>query len=73
MSADNRTAWNAISGEYQAHHQIPTDDAHYGPRTPTEGQLRLVGDVRGEWLLEIGLWRRTVCHRISKTGGNRRR
>ncbi|MBI4416731.1 MAG: methyltransferase domain-containing protein, partial [Euryarchaeota archaeon] len=54
MSADNRAAWNAISREYQAKHRIPTDDAHYGPRMPTERQLQLIGDVRGKRLLEIG-------------------
>ena len=54
MSADNRAAWNAISSEYQSSHRIPTDDAHYGPRAPPERELRLVGDVAGKRLLEIG-------------------
>lgn len=54
MAADNRSAWNAISREYQVHHRIPTDDAHYGPRAPTERQLQMVGDVEGKHLLEIG-------------------
>lgn len=54
MTADNRAAWNAITRDYQAAHKIPTDDAHYGPRMPTERQLLLVGDVKGKHVLEIG-------------------
>jgi ubiquinone/menaquinone biosynthesis C-methylase UbiE len=54
MPADNRASWNAVSRDYQSIHRIPTDDAHYGPRMPTERELQLVGDVAGKRLLEIG-------------------
>jgi len=54
MPADDRASWNAVSRDYQSIHKIPTDDAHYGPRMPTELQLQLVGDVAGKRLLEIG-------------------
>lgn len=54
MPADNRISWNAVSKYYQSQHRIPTDDAHYGPRMPTERHLQMVGEVAGRRLLEIG-------------------
>ncbi len=51
---DLRKAWNAISTDYQAGNEIPTDFAHYGPHCPNEDELQLVGDVRGKHVLEIG-------------------
>lgn len=47
-------AWNAVSAWYQARHQIPTQSAHYGPWAPLENELRLLGDVRGLRVLEVG-------------------
>ncbi|HUT73311.1 MAG TPA: methyltransferase domain-containing protein [Armatimonadota bacterium] len=49
-----RQAWNRISPGYQADYEIPTDFAHYGPHCPNEDQLKLVGEVRGRRVLEIG-------------------
>jgi ubiquinone/menaquinone biosynthesis C-methylase UbiE/ADP-ribose pyrophosphatase YjhB (NUDIX family) len=51
---DNRAAWDAISHAYQQEHRLKTDAAHYGPRMPTENDLRLLGEVRGKRILEIG-------------------
>jgi ubiquinone/menaquinone biosynthesis C-methylase UbiE/ADP-ribose pyrophosphatase YjhB (NUDIX family) len=51
---DNKAAWNQISAAYQAEHRLSTDAAHYGPRMPTEADLRLLGDVEGKCILEIG-------------------
>ncbi len=51
---DMRTAWNRTSAGYQRLHQIPTDAAHYGPWAPDENELRLLGDVRGKRILELG-------------------
>ena len=51
---DMRAAWNRTSAGYQRLHQIPTDAAHYGPWAPDESELRLLGDVRGKRILEIG-------------------
>lgn len=51
---DMREAWNRTSHAYQALHQIPTDTAHYGPWAPTEADLGLLGDVRGQRILELG-------------------
>ncbi len=51
---DNRASWDAISALYQAQHQLKTDAVHYGPRMPTEQDLRLLGGVQGKRVLEIG-------------------
>jgi SAM-dependent methyltransferase len=49
-----RVAWNRLSADYQRRHQIPTHSAHYGPWAPLENELRLLGDVRGQRILELG-------------------
>jgi SAM-dependent methyltransferase len=54
MPIDMRAAWNRTSPGYQAEHQIPVDAAHYGPFLPTEAELRLLGDVAGQRILELG-------------------
>ncbi len=51
---DMRAAWNRISAGYQAEHQIAVDAAHYGPFMPDEADLRLLGDVAGRRILELG-------------------
>ena len=54
MPVDMRDAWNRTSALYQQNHAIPTDSAHYGPWSPTENELRLLGEVRGLRILEVG-------------------
>lgn len=49
-----RRAWNQVSAHYQRRHAIPTNSAHYGPWAPLENELRLLGDVRGRRILEVG-------------------
>lgn len=51
---DLRESWNRLSARYQRAHTIRTDAAHYGPCAPDENQLRLLGDVRGKRILELG-------------------
>lgn len=51
---DMRAAWDETSADYQARHRIPTHTAHYGPFAPTENELRLLGDVAGLRILEVG-------------------
>lgn len=51
---DMRAAWNQASPAYQRRHAIPTDSAHYGPWAPLENELRLLGDVQGRRILEVG-------------------
>jgi SAM-dependent methyltransferase len=54
VPTDNAAAWDRYSAVYQAGAQLPTDVAHYGPDIPTEADLRLLGDVRGKRVLELG-------------------
>ena len=50
----NRQGWDTISAHYQASTRISTDDVHYGNMAPGERALRLLGDVSGRRVIEIG-------------------
>lgn len=52
MSA--KSGWNRISKAYQASVKISLDDVHYGPISPGETELELLGDVEGKDILEVG-------------------
>ena len=52
--SDIAAAWDRGSASYQAAAVLPTDVAHYGPGLPTEAELRLLGDVKGKRVLELG-------------------
>lgn len=54
MPTDNAAAWDRHSAGYQAGAQLPTDVAHYGPDIGTETDFRLLGDVKGKRVLELG-------------------
>lgn len=54
MATDNVSAWDQFAGEYQKHSRISTEVAHYGPDIPTEADLRLLGDLKGKRVLELG-------------------
>jgi len=46
--------WEENSAGYQRDSNIGTRSAHYGPFSPGESELRLLGDVKGKKILEIG-------------------
>ncbi len=54
MGSDLATAWDSFSAEYQSGAGLPTDVAYYGPDIPTEAELRLLGDLKGKRVLELG-------------------
>ena len=54
MPGDNAAAWNHYAASYQARAQLPTDVAHYGPDIPTEAELKLLGNLEGKRVLELG-------------------
>ncbi|MDP9070528.1 MAG: methyltransferase domain-containing protein [Actinomycetota bacterium] len=54
MPTDNAAAWDRHAASYQALARLPTDVAHYGPDVGTEADFRLLGDVRGKRVLELG-------------------
>jgi ubiquinone/menaquinone biosynthesis C-methylase UbiE len=51
---DITTRWDRFSSAYQASGQLSTDTAHYGPDIPNEAELRLLGDLKGRRVLELG-------------------
>lgn len=54
MPTDNAAAWDRHSASYQAGARLPTDVAHYGPDIGTEADFKLLGDVKGKRVLELG-------------------
>lgn len=54
MALEIATAWDRFSGEYQRSAGLGTGSAHYGPDIADESELRLLGDVRGKRVLELG-------------------
>jgi SAM-dependent methyltransferase len=54
VPTDNAAAWDRHSASYQAGAQLPTDVAHYGPDIGNETDFRLLGDVKGKRVLELG-------------------
>ncbi|HXF50325.1 MAG TPA: methyltransferase domain-containing protein [Dehalococcoidia bacterium] len=51
---DNRAAWNTIARHYQERHAEDFRRVAWGIGGPYEDDLRLLGDVKGKRLLEIG-------------------
>jgi hypothetical protein len=45
--------WNTISSAYQRKTDISLKDVHYGPISPGEVDLKLLGNVKGKDVLEI--------------------
>lgn len=52
MSA--KEGWNTIAKGYQEKTQISLEDVHYGPISPGEIEFKLLGEVKGKDILEIG-------------------
>ncbi|UCD97094.1 MAG: class I SAM-dependent methyltransferase [Candidatus Bathyarchaeota archaeon] len=52
MSA--RDGWNLISKAYQNNIRVSLEDVHYGPASPGEREMKLLGNVEGKDVLEIG-------------------
>jgi ubiquinone/menaquinone biosynthesis C-methylase UbiE len=54
VPTDIATAWDRFSADYQRDAALPTNVAHYGPDVATEAELRLLGDLKGKRVLELG-------------------
>jgi len=54
MPTDNAAAWDRHSAAYQAGAKWPTDVATYGPDIGTERELKLLGNLAGKRVLELG-------------------
>jgi ubiquinone/menaquinone biosynthesis C-methylase UbiE len=49
-----KRGWNTIARDYQSSVRISLEDIHYGPISPGEKDLKLLGEVEGQDTLEIG-------------------
>lgn len=54
MTKEIEKWWNESSGGYQKDSRIRTNRAHYGPFSPDENGLKLLGAVKGKRILELG-------------------
>ena len=54
MVNDSTSAWDEFTEDYQRNARLATDTAHYGPDIPAEADLRLLGDLKGKRVLELG-------------------
>jgi 2-polyprenyl-3-methyl-5-hydroxy-6-metoxy-1,4-benzoquinol methylase len=52
--SDNAASWDRYASAYQAAARLGTDVVHYAPDIPTEASLRLLGDVKGRRVLDLG-------------------
>jgi ubiquinone/menaquinone biosynthesis C-methylase UbiE len=53
MSKEAKRWWEAYAAEYQESCQIPID-VIYGPGSPNEAELQLIGLVAGKTVIELG-------------------
>ena len=53
MAQETKKWWESASANYQRESNIPID-IHYGPGSPNEKELNLIGNVKGKRVLEIG-------------------
>ncbi|MDD3607195.1 MAG: class I SAM-dependent methyltransferase [Candidatus Moranbacteria bacterium] len=54
MNKDIKNWWNEYADYYQRNSKILTETAHYGPFSPDEKELNLLGNVKGKKILELG-------------------
>lgn len=53
MTSETKKWWEDTSKDYQEGSKIPVD-VHYGPGAPNEKELKLLGNLKGKNILEIG-------------------
>jgi SAM-dependent methyltransferase len=51
---EGAAAWDAYAEAYQAQVQLSTSVVSYSPDIPTEAELRLLGDLKGKRVLDLG-------------------
>ena len=54
QSLSAKIGWDLISKAYQENIRVSLEDVHYGPISPGEREMRLLGDVKGMDILEMG-------------------
>lgn len=68
MKNDLKKWWDKYAEYYQSVSNIPTKTAHYGPFSPNEDELELLGDVSGKKILELGCGAGQCSIAFSKQG-----
>jgi SAM-dependent methyltransferase len=68
MPTDNAAAWDRHSAAYQEGARLPTDVAHYGPDIGNEDDFRLLGNLEGKRVLELGCGGAQCSIAFSKQG-----
>jgi SAM-dependent methyltransferase len=69
VPTDNAAAWDRHSASYQEGAHLPTDVAHYGPDIGTEADFKLLGDLKGKRVLELGCGGAQCSIAFAKQGG----
>jgi SAM-dependent methyltransferase len=54
VATDIASAWDRFADDYQRDARIGSESAHYGPDIASEADLRLLGDLKGKRVLELG-------------------
>lgn len=67
--AENVESWDRVAAAARMP-PIPTDVAHYGPDMPDEGELRLIGDVAGKRVLDLGCGRGEAAIAFARAGAH---
>jgi 2-polyprenyl-3-methyl-5-hydroxy-6-metoxy-1,4-benzoquinol methylase len=68
VPTDSAAAWDRYAAAYQAAARWPTDVVHYAPDVPTEASLRLLGDLKGRRVLDLGCGAGQVAIACAKQG-----
>ena len=61
--------WDEMSGTYQSETRISLDDVHYGPISPGERELQLIGETAGKSFLELACGAGQNSIALAKRGG----
>ena len=61
--------WDEMSEIYQSETRISLDDVHYGPISPGERELRLIGEMGGKRFLELACGAAQNSIALAKWGG----
>jgi ubiquinone/menaquinone biosynthesis C-methylase UbiE len=51
---DIRKSWDKIAAQYRRRYKISTDIVHYGPLSPGEDKLALLGNISGKKVIDLG-------------------
>lgn len=68
VSSETAAAWDRFSATYQDLVRIPPGVVLYGPDVPSDAELRLLGDLRGKRVLELGCGAAQAAIAFAKAG-----